>query len=176
MQKRADMGRFVFVDESAAATSMIRRHGRAMKGKRCVDHAPGSWKTITMLASLRPSGETTCAVIEGATTGAVFLEYVRKFLAPTLRKGDIVVLDNLSSHKNSAAAKIVKEKKARLAFLPPYSPDLNPIEKMWSKIKSWLRRVAARDLETVCEAVGQAFSLVTVKDALGWTISSGYRS
>ena len=114
---------------------MIRLYGRSIRGKRCFDKTPHKWKTITMLSSIRSDGHTESIVFKGALNKDIFEAYVEKVLAPSLRPGDIVVMDNLSAHKSPKVEEIIKSCHAELRFLPPYSPDLNPIEKMWSKVK-----------------------------------------
>jgi len=130
----------VFVDETGAKTNMTRLRGRSEGGKRLVASAPGGhWCTTTLLSSMRLDAGTAAMVIESATDRDVFLAYVREILVPTLRAGDIVVMDNLSPHKTPAVAEIVRAAGAEVWYLPPYSPDFNPIEQMWSKVKAFLR-------------------------------------
>ena len=168
--------RFVFLDESGAKTNMTRRYGRSFDGQRLVDATPhGHWCTTTMLSSIRLDGTTAAMVIEGATDAAVFQAYVRQVLIPTIRPGDIVVMDNLSSHKSVVIADAIEAAGAEVWFLPPYSPDFNPIEKMWSKIKAFLRAVKARTYEALLKAIAAALKTVTVSDAIGWFESCGYR-
>lgn len=128
-----------------------------------------------MIAALRLEGATAPMVIDGATDAAVFRAYVKHVLAPTLSAGDIVVLDNLSSHKNSEVEKMIQASGAEVRFLPPYSPDFNPIEKMWSKVKEILRTMKARCTEELYEAVRVGLERVTSEDARGWFKSCGYR-
>ena len=173
---RIDRSRFVFIDESGAKTNMTRLCGRCKGGERLYDSAPqGHWETTTMIAALRLDGATAPMVIEGATDAAVFRAYVKHVLLPALLPGDIVVMDNLSSHKGTEIETMIREVGAELWFLPPYSPDLNPIEKMWSKVKEILRSLKARCTEELYEAVRQALSQVTADDAQGWFKSCGYR-
>ena len=165
----------VFIDESGAKTSMTRLYGRAFGGKRAVDTTPhGHWSTTTMISALRFDGSTADMVLDGATDGAAFLAYVREILTPSLRRGDIVVMDNLAAHKMPAVTEAIEACGAEVRFLPPYSPDFNPIEKMWSKIKAHLRKVKARTKETLWQAIGEALKKVTASDALGWFESCGY--
>jgi transposase len=167
--------RLIFLDESGAKTNMTRLRGRAKKGTRVYDSAPcGRWETTTLISSIRLDGQTACLAIEGATTSEIFREYVRQILAPTLRKGDIVILDNLSSHKDSKALALIRAKGAREQFLPPYSPDFNPIEKMWSKVKEHLRGAKARTQETLYQSITSAFKTITAHDAENWFKSCGY--
>jgi transposase len=173
---RVDRRRLVFIDESGAKTNMTRLCGRCKGGERLHDSAPhGHWETTTMIAALRLDGATAPMVIEGATDAMVFRAYVKHVLTPTLRPGDIVVLDNLSSHKGSEIEEMIQAVGAELWFLPPYSPDLNPIEKMWSKAKQILRGLKARCTEDLHDGVRIALERVSSADARGWFESCGYR-
>lgn len=127
-----------------------------------------------MISSVRLDGSTACLIIEGATDTEVFRTYVEKVLVPTLRPGDIVVMDNLTPHKNPQTLELIQQAGAEALFLPAYSPDLNPIEKMWSKIKNRLRSLAARTADELQKAVATALAEVTAKDAAGWFASCGY--
>jgi transposase len=127
-----------------------------------------------MISSIRLDGSTACMAIDGATSGEVFREYVRQVLLPTLRPGDIVVLDNLSAHKDIGALATIKSAGADVWFLPPYSPDFNPIEKMWSKIKEFLRSAKARTFDALLAAIADALKTITAQDARGWFESCGY--
>ena len=170
-----DLGRLVFVDESGAKTNMTRRYGRAIAGQRAVDDTPsGHWCTTTMLSSVRLDGSTACMVVDGATTKDIFEAYVEQILLPTIKAGDIVVLDNLSAHKSQRVRELMESVGAELWYLPAYSPDLNPIEKMWSKVKSILRTLKARTKETLIHAIATALEMVTANDAKGWFESCGY--
>ena len=154
---------------------MTRLRGRAFAGTRCHASAPcGHWKTLTMLSSIRLDGSTECIVTDGAMDGAMFLEYIRQILCPTLRPNDIVIMDNLSAHKNLKVAEYIKDCGAELLYLPPYSPDLNPIENMWSKIKQLLRGMEARTSEILENGIAKALDLVCSSDAQGWFKSCGY--
>lgn len=176
-QGNLDSSNLVFLDESGAKTNMTRLRGRAQGGQRCVDEAPhGRWETTTMLSSIRLDGTTACMVIEGATTAEVFREYVRQVLVPTLGPGDIVVLDNLAAHKDAEAHRLIEGAGAQLMPLPAYSPDLNPIEKMWSKVKGLLRNAKARSQESLLRAIAAPLRAITPQDALGWFASCGYRT
>lgn len=155
---------------------MTRLRGRCKGGARLLDSAPhGHWTTTTMIAALRLEGATAPMVIDGAIDAAVFRAYVKHVLAPQLRAGDIVMVDNLSSHKNSEVEAMIQMRDAELRFLPPYSPDLNPIEKMWSKVKESLRAQKARCTEELYQAVRAGLERVTSEDAKGWFKSCGYR-
>ena len=154
---------------------MTRLRGRAPRGERCHASTPaGHWRTTTMLASVRLDGSTTCMAIEGATDSEVFTTYVSKVLRPALRAGDIVIMDNLAPHKAAAALDQIAQAGALAVFLPAYSPDLNPIEKMWSKLKALLRAAESRTWEDLLAAIAAALGKVTAKDALGWFASCGY--
>ena len=174
-QGSLDFTRLVFLDESGAKTNMTRLRGRALEGQRLVDSTPhGHWCTTTIIGAVRLDGSTACMAVDGATDKDIFREYVRCVLVPTLRAGDIAVLDNLSSHKDQQSKELVEKAGAELRFLPPYSPDLNPIEKMWSKVKTYLRAAKARTEEELCQAIGRALETVTPQDAEGWFRSCGY--
>jgi transposase len=134
----------VFLDETGATTKMARRHGRAPRGQRLRCSVPhGHWKTTTFIGGLRLGGITAPMVLDGPMTGVWFQAYVEQVLVPTLRPGDIVILDNLACHRNAAARRAIEAVGAKLLFLPPYSPDLNPIENAFSKLKAMLRKAAA---------------------------------
>ena len=127
-----------------------------------------------MISSIRLDGSTACLAIEGATDTEVFQTYVREVLCPTLRPGDVVVMDNLSPHKSDQTLALIAQAGAEVRFLPAYSPDFNPIEKMWSKVKSFLRGAEARTLVALIEAIGRALQTVTAQDAINWFASCGY--
>ena len=174
-QEAMSLEKLVFIDESGAKTNMTRLYGRAKAGQRVVDDVPaGHWCTTTMISSVRLDGSTACMVVDGATNKEVFLAYVQYILLPTLKPGDIVVLDNLSAHKNQETRDLIESVGAELWFLPPYSPDLNPIEKMWSKIKAILRTLKARTEKALINAIAKALEVVTASDAKGWFKSCGY--
>ena len=174
-QRRWDPARLVFVDESGAKTNMTRLRGRSLKGKRLNASAPsGHWQTTTMIGAVRLDGSTACMAIEGATNTEVFRAFVSEILIPELRPNDIVIMDNLSAHKSETTLELIHKVGAEVLFLPPYSPDLNPIEKMWSKIKNSLRSSSARDLTNLIHAIALALQKVTAQDASGWFHSSGY--
>lgn len=171
-----NLRRLVFLDESGAKTNMTRFYGRSFDGQRVADAIPhGHWCTTTMLSSIRLDGSTAAMVIEGPTDTAVFQAYVTDVLIATLQPGDIVVMDNLSPHKSTGIAEAIEAAGAEVWFLPPYSPDFNPIEKMWSKIKAFLRSVKARTYEALFEAIAAALKTITASDAIGWFESCGYR-
>lgn len=154
---------------------MTRLRGRCAKGKRLHSTCPhGHWHTTTLISSIRLNGATASMAMDGATDTEVFQTYVREILSPTLSPGDIVIMDNLSPHKNDHTLELIARAGAQVMFLPPYSPDLNPIEKMWSKIKSILRSLGARTRDELLTAIATAFARVTSKDAAGWFASCGY--
>lgn len=164
-----DPQKLVFIDESGAKTNMTRLRGRARHGSRLFAFAPhGHWCTTTMISAIRLSGETAAMEVEGASDGLVFREYARSVLTPWLHPGDIVVMDNLRTHYDAEALRLIEACGASVKFLPPYSPDFNPIEKMWSKIKNLLRGLAARTQQELSEAITLAFGAVTPEDAHGW--------
>lgn len=167
--------RLVFLDESCAKTNMTRLRGRARRGHRLHDHAPGGqWNTTTMLGSIRRNGQTECMVIEGAVNSLVFREYIRRILAPTLQAGDLVVCDNLGAHRDAVARRIIEKCGAKLLFLPAYSPDLNPIEMMWAKVKQHLRTAGARSQSALLAAIREALASVSADDAKGFFHHAGY--
>lgn len=154
---------------------MTRLYGRSRNGTRCNDHAPdGRWERTTILSAIRITGETCSLVFDGALDGKMYNAYVEKFLIPTLKPGDIVIMDNLNVHKSDIAKKLVEEKGCSYIFLPEYSPDLNPIEKMWSKVKQLLRGLKARTREELDMAIEKVLTLITREDAEGWFKSCGY--
>lgn len=154
---------------------MTRLRGRSPRGKRLHASAPcGRWRTTTMIGSVRQDGSTACMTVEGAVNAEVFRSYVREILLPTLETGDILVMDNLSAHKDRQALDLLENAGVTVRFLPAYSPDLNPIELMWSKVKAFLRKAEARTNETLLLAIGDALSHVTQKDAAHWFAHCGY--
>lgn len=173
----ADLDRLVFLDESSAKTNMTRLYGRAPVGQRCHFAAPqGHWHTTTLLSAIRRTGVIKEASIlyEGPTDAMVFRGYVEQCLAPALTPGDIVVMDNLASHKVTGVREAIDAVGASLWYLPPYSPDMNPIEKLWSKVKAWLRRVAARTVEGLMHAVADALNALDPDECLNYFKSCGY--
>jgi transposase len=154
---------------------MTRLRGRALRGQRVHASAPcGRWRTTTMLSSIRLDGSTACMTIESPTDTEVFRTYVEKILCPTLRHGDIVIMDNLAPHKSGPTLQLLGEAGAQVLFLPAYSPDLNPIEKMWSKVKNHLRSAEARTPDELMEAIADALAKITAQDARHWFASCGY--
>jgi len=169
------IGRLKFLDEAGSNIAMTRLYGRAAPGERVVDNAPQNYgENITMLATLSLDGISAPMTVAGAVDGVVFRTYVEAVLAPTLTEGDIVIMDNLGAHKVAGVSQLIEARGARVIYLPPYSPDLNPIEKCWSKIKTYLRAAKARTREALEEALKEALRLVSAKDAIGWFASCGY--
>lgn len=160
--------RVVFVDETGATTAMGRTYGRAAAGQRVQATSPGVWKNVTLISGLRTSGVVAPLALPGATDQLAFETYVKNVLVPELNPGDVVVWDNLSPHKSASAIATIEAAGARVEPLPVYSPDLSPIEEMFSKIKEGLRSIAARSIETVIGAMGQVLKKVTQHDAIGW--------
>ncbi len=163
-----DPAHLIFVDDMGATTAMTRTYGRAPSGERVVGSAPGEWDKVTLIAGLRTSGVVAPFAFAGATDQEAFQTYVEKVLVPVLQPEDVVVWDNLKPHKNSAVIAAVQAAGARVEPLPPYSPDETPIEEMFSKAKTYLRKIAARTKDTVIQALGDALNWVTPKDCLGW--------
>ena len=154
---------------------MTRLRGRAQRGQRVYASAPqGHWYTTTMISSIRLDGSTACMAIDGATDTEVFRVFVDQVLCPSLRAGDIVIMDNLSPHKSAPTLELIEAAGAKVLFLPAYSPDLNPIEKMWSKVKESLRASEPRTQEALIKAIGHALECVTARDAMNWFASCGY--
>ena len=167
--------KLVFIDETWASTNMTRRYGRAPRGKRCIDSAPhGHWKTTTFVGALRRRHLTAPMVTDGPMDGEMFLAYVRNFLCPTLQSGDIVILDNLSSHKVAGVEKAITAVGAKVLYLPPYSPDLNPIEKFFSKLKGLLRKAAKRSIDELWKEIGELLNDVTAIECTNLFVSRGY--
>jgi transposase len=165
----------VFLDESGAQTSMTRTYGRAPRGQRVVAKVPaGHWRVVTVIGAVRTSGPFAAATVVGATDSDVFRAYVREVLAPELRPGDVVVMDNLSPHKASGVREAIEGAGATLRYLPPYSPDFNPIENVWSKVKGRLRSLAARSVDALHDAFGTALATVTPADCVGFFRHCGY--
>ena len=168
--------RLVFIDETWAKTNMTRSRGRALRGTRVIDKSPhGHWKTTTFVAALRASGLTAPLVVDGAINSELFLAYVRQQLARTLRPGDIVVMDNLSSHKAAGVREAIEAVGAKLLYLPPYSPDFNPIELAFSKFKRLLRSAATRTVEALWRACGQLLDRFNEHECRNYFRHCGYR-
>jgi transposase len=174
--KRVRAGKRVYVDETGATTGMTRLCGRAPPGERVVESVPqGCWKVTTLVGALRRDGPTAALAFDGATDTMAFESFVRENLCPTLRKGDLVVMDRLSAHRDPIVRQLIEAAGARLLYLPPYSPDLNPIEEMWSKVKQHLRSAEARTHDDLVAAMGDALRGVTEADAHGYFAHVGCR-
>jgi hypothetical protein len=172
---RVDSKKLVFVDESGINTAMTRTRGRAPPGDRVSGAVPqGHWQTLTMLGALRLEGMAAAATIDAATDTDVFDSFVGRALVPSLRRGDVVVWDNLSPHKAQQVEQKIEQAGATLMPLPPYSPDFSPIEPCWSKVKGHVRDVEARTAEALGRAAAEGFALVTAADARGWFSKCGY--
>jgi transposase len=170
-----DVEKLVFLDESAVNTALVRDCGRCPRGERLVDSAPaGLWQTSTLVAAISLNGVVAPMVIDGPLNGESFAQYVETSLVAELEPGNIVVMDNLPVHKNKRVAVAIEAAGCTLVFLPPYSPDYNPIENMWSKTKILLRAAAARTFEAVVEATGYALRSITPQDCDGYFRHCGY--
>jgi transposase len=170
-----DPRRLVFVDESGATTEMTRRYGRAPGGQRVREATPaGHWRTLTVLGAMSADGLIATMTIEAPTDREVFLGYMEQVLCPRLKPGQIVVMDNLSSHKVTGVSELIHAAGAELLYLPPYSPDFNPIEKCWSKLKQKLRSLKARTLDALQTAVAQAIPEISPHNAQAWFKHCGY--
>jgi transposase len=176
-QDRVEAERLVFIDETWTRTDMAPLRGWAPRGHRLPAKVPhGRWKTMTFLAALRHDRIDAPWFIEGPIDGESFRTYVAKVLLPTLRPGDIVVMDNLGSHRSKAVRQFIRSAGAKLFFLPKYSPDLNPIEQVFAKLKHLLRKAAARTVDAVCTAIGQVLNAFTPEECANYLKNSGYRS
>ena len=170
-----DLRRVKFIDESGINIALTRLYGRAPRGARALGSAPQNYgQNVTILGALSCTGPEAVMTIEGATDADVFRAYVREVLCPTLREGDIIIADNLSAHKATGVQEAIAAQGARLLYLPPYSPDLNPIERCWSKIKTFLRAAKARTREALDAAITRALATVTASDARAWFAHCGY--
>ena len=167
----------MFLDETAAATNMARRYGWAPRGERCRLAAPsGHYKTTTVTAALRTTGLCATALFDGPTNGTRFRSYITEILVPALRPGDSVVMDNLQAHKVAGVREAIEAAGARLLYLPPYSPDLNPIEQAFAKLKALLRSAAARTLPDLWAAIRQAFTRFTPQECCNYLAAAGYEN
>ena len=176
-QGRVEAERLVFIDETWTRTDMAPLRGWAPRGRRLYAKVPhGRWKTMTFLAALRHDRIDAPWFIEGPIDGVSFRIYIEKVLLPTLRPGDIVVLDNLGSHRSKAVRQLIRSAGAKLFFLPKYSPDLNPIEQVFAKLKHLLRKAAARTVDAVCAAIGELLDAFTPEECANYLKNSGYRS
>lgn len=176
-QGRIDPRRLVFIDETWAKTNMTRLHGRCRRGDRLVAKVPhGRWHTLTFLAALRWDRIAAPCVIDGPINGRSFLAYVEQMLVPTLKPGDVVIMDNLGSHRRQAIRRAIRAAGAKLLFLPAYSPDLNPIEQVFAKLKTLLRKLDARTRETAWRGIGQLLDTFTAAECARYFTNSGYAS
>jgi transposase len=174
--KEIDPARLVFVDECGTNITLTRLYARAPRGERAFGKAPSNWdKNVTVIAAMSAEGMGQSMSVEGATDGAAFEAYVKHFLVPTLKDGQVVVMDNLQAHKSRRVGKLIKSVGASVLFLAPYSPDFSAIEEAFSKIKAILRTLEARTQEALVEAIAQALDAVSRSDALGWFAHCGHR-
>jgi transposase len=174
-QRRLDPDRLVFIDETWAKTNMAPLRGWAPRGERLEAKVPhGHWKTSTFIAALRSDRVDAPWLLDGPINGESFLLYVEQVLVPTLKQGDIVIMDNLGSHKSKAVRTAIRAVGAKLLFLPKYSPDLNPIEQLFSKIKYWLRDAGERNYDAVCDAIGRILPAVLQTECRNYLQNAGY--
>jgi transposase len=174
-QPNMKIDKLVFLDESGTNTGMTRLYGRSRSGERVVDYTPDArFERTSILSSVRVNGEMVPLVYDGALNGELFKAYITQCLVPTLNKGDIVIMDNLTSHRVKGVVDPIVAVGATVVYLPPYSPDFNPIEMMWSKIKAYLRKVKARTKESLEAAIAEALDCVTTSDILAWFAECGY--
>lgn len=167
--------RLVFVDESGANTKMTRLYGRSPVGQRLLAHQPqGHYQTSTLIAAVRLRGPCAPWLFEGAMDGEMFLAWVRQGLVPTLQSQDVVIMDNLATHKVAGVRRAIEEVGSQLLYLPPYSPDFNPIENLWSKIKHILRSLAPRTGDDLLQAVAKAFATISTADCHGFFLHAQY--
>jgi transposase len=176
-QGRIDPTRLAFIDETWAKTNMTRRHGRCAQGTRLVAKVPHQrWRTLTFLAALRCDRLEAPCVIDGPINGHSFLAYVEQVLVPTLRPGDVVIMDNLGSHKRQAIRRAIRAAGAKLLFLPAYSPDLNPIEQAFAKLKTLLRKLDTRSVDATWRAIGRLLATFTPEECANYFANAGYAS
>jgi transposase len=176
-QASLDPKKLVFIDETGTNTKMVRLYGRAPRGRRLIGKQPfGHWKTTTFTAALRYDGITAPFVLDGAMNRDAFLAYAHQLLAPTLSAGDIVIMDNLPAHKGAAVRQIIEATGAELRFLPPYSPDLNPIELVFPKLKGHLRKAAERTVGGLWDRIGKALDAFTPQECANCFRHDGYAS
>ena len=175
-QDRIEPERLVFIDETWTKTNMAPLRGWAPRGRRLVAKVPHRrWKTTTFVAALRLDRIDAPWLLEGPIDGESFRTYVERRLVPTLREGDIVIMDNLGSHKGKAVRELIRSAGAKLFFLPKYSPDLNPIEQVFAKLKHLLRKAAARTIEAICTAIGEILGTFTSEECANYFRNSGYQ-
>ena len=174
-QPELEPERLVFIDETGVDTKMARRFGRSARGERCRASVPyGHWKTTTFTAGLRITGMTAPFVLDGPMDGECFLAYVEQILAPSLHPGDVVVIDNLPAHRVNGVKAAIERRGARLLFLPPYSPDFNPIEQAFAKLKAHLRKAAARTVDDLWAAIAEILKTFTQTECENYFVNSGY--
>jgi transposase len=174
-QPDLDPERLVFIDETGASTKMARLRGRAPRGARCRAPVPhGHWKTTTFTGALRLSGMTAPMVLDGPMNGTAFLAYVEQVLVPTLQAGDVVVMDNLPAHKPGGVRAAIERASATLLYLPPYSPDFNPIENAFAKLKALLRKAAARTVDELWDAIRNALPRFSAAECANYFTAAGY--
>ena len=170
-----DPARLVFIDETAVSTNLARLRGRAPRGVRLIGHVPlGEWKTITFVAALRHNKMTAPMVVDGPMTGEMFLAYVERCLVPTLKRNDIVMMDNFQAHKVSGVQEAIERARATVRYLPKYSPDLNPIELPYSKFKTLLRKVAARTVQGLYRTIRSFVPQLGVQECANYFRHAGY--
>ena len=176
-QPHLDPARLVFIDETGASTKMARLRGRAKRGRRVIGRIPwGHWKTVTFVAGLRRDGVTAPFVIDCPMNAVIFLEYLRQCLVPTLRPGDIVAMDNLPAHKVENVRQVIEAAGAELRYLPPYSPDLNPIEQSFAKLKAHLRKAKERTIPDLYDRIGTILDRFTQDECQNYFSDAGYAS
>lgn len=176
-QGSIDPGRLVFIDETWAKTNMAPRRGWGPRGERLIGKAPhGHWRTLTFIAALRVDRIDAPCLFDGPINGQKFLAYVERFLVPTLKPGDIVVLDNLGSHKGNAVRQAIRSTGAHRLFLPPYSPDLNPIEQAFAKLKHWMRQAQPRSIPDVNAAIAAVLNRFPETECANFFKNAGYAS
>jgi transposase len=174
-QRFMDPASFVFLDEIGATTNMVRRYGWGPRGERLVDAAPhGHWRTTTFVAGLRSTGIMAPLVLDGPMTGETFRAYVEQVLAPALSKGDVLVMDNLAAHKVAGVREAIAAVGASILYLPPYSPDLNPIEQVFAKFKVLLQKAATRTREALWTTIGRLLNAFSPAECQNYLINSGY--
>lgn len=174
-QGRIAAERLVFIDETWVKTNMVRTHGWGRKGHRVRGNAPfGHWRTMTFLAALRCDRIDAPYVLDGPINGVTFTAWVEQCLVPTLKPGDVIVMDNLGSHKGKAVRRAIRQARAHLLFLPPYSPDLNPIEQVFAKLKTLLRKAAERSVEAVWKRIGELLDRFPPAECANYLRNSGY--
>jgi transposase len=170
-----DLNRLVFFDESGVNTIMEKLYGRCLQGERLVDSVPaGCYQTYTLMSAIRLDGVVAPMLLDGPVNGETFAGYVEECLVPELQAGDMLIMDNLPAHKSVRVTQAVENSGCTLVYLPPYSPDFNPIENMWSKVKAILRTAAARTIDTVVDAVATALDAITLEDCDGYFRHCGY--